>query len=120
MQFLTVKALITTGPFGFPIRGSISSMVPTVKSPVAFALLTRKWPVLGLKAEPPIPAGEMAPPNPAIMGPRWQGTSTPRPRALWPLTPDGAGNADGSGHGMPAFGPLSSTFTLMLLAGELS
>src|SRR5260370_32100345 len=95
MQFLTRKLLTTTGPFGFPIRGSISSMVPVVRSGVrvlgtALALATRKWPVLGLKAEPPIPAGERAPlqfpartvwlqnnPALAMIGPSWQSTFFP-------------------------------------------
>src|SRR6266700_2380786 len=61
MQFLTGKVFATIGPAGFPSRGSISSMVPAVRSPVALPLVTRKWPVLGLKADPPRPARETAP-----------------------------------------------------------
>src|SRR5215467_3616280 len=114
MQFLTVKLLMTTGPFGFPSLGSISSMVPTVRSPVAFALVTRKWPVLVLKAEPPIPAGEMAPeqfpagvnwlqnaPAKVRIGPWWQGTFLPPAPTPVPETPEGA-EVKGAGQGKPA------------------
>jgi hypothetical protein len=67
MQFGIRKLLMTTGPQEAPPHlvsvnlGSISSTVPTVRSPVAFEFVTRKCPVLGLKAEPPIPAKAVAP-----------------------------------------------------------
>src|SRR5260370_31951784 len=67
MQLGIRKLLMTTGPQEDPPQlvsvslGSISSIVPTVRSLVAFEFVTRKWPVLGLNAEPPIPAKAVAP-----------------------------------------------------------
>src|SRR5260370_27648181 len=63
------KVLMTTGPFG--LLGSISSTVPTVRSVgLALPFVTRKCPVLGLKAEPPIPVRATAP-KPLPGGASW-------------------------------------------------
>src|SRR5437870_5098883 len=112
MQFGMRKLLTTTGPFA-PF-GSITSILPTVRSLVAFPFETRNMPLLGLKAEPPRPTRETAPAQPAAgatwlqnapakvrIGPRWQGTSlTPATkRLLWPETPVGAAT-EGFGQGM--------------------
>src|SRR5712692_225897 len=127
MQFGILKLLTTTGP-NAPF-GSISSMVPTVKSPVAFPLVSRKWPVLGLKAEPPNPTRETAPLQPAAgvpwlqnapevlvpteksrMGPWWQGTSVPPKPTPVPETPDWTVGTEGSGQGAGALS--TATFGL--------
>src|SRR5713226_8334174 len=98
MQLGMLKLLTTTGPFA-PF-GSITSIVPTVRSPVAFPFVTRNMPLLGLKAEPPNPTRETAPAQPAAgatwlqnapaevrTGPRWQGISAPPVPTPWPDTP---------------------------------
>src|SRR2546426_9822031 len=66
MQLGMLKLLTTTGPFA-PF-GSITSIVPTVRSPVAFPFVTRNMPLLGLKADPPNPTRETAPAQPTAGG----------------------------------------------------
>jgi hypothetical protein len=69
MQFGIGKVFSTNGPFGLPRFGLITSIVPTVRLVgLAFELVTRKRPELGLKAEPPIPAIETAPTQPPLGG----------------------------------------------------
>src|SRR5712692_10738929 len=110
MQFGILKLLTTTGP-NAPF-GSITSMVPTVRSPVAFPFVTRNMPLLGLKAEPPNPTRETAPAQPAAgaiwsqntpaevrTGPWWQGTSAPPAPMPVPETPDWVVLTEGSGQG---------------------
>src|SRR5712692_11341627 len=131
MQLGMLKLLTTTGPFA-PF-GSITSIVPTVRSPVAFPFVTRNMPLLGLKAEPPSPTRETAPAQPAAgatwlqnapaevrTGPRWQGISAPPVPTPWPDTPDWTVGTEGSGQGIPAFRPPSSTVAVALFCGEPS
>ena len=61
MQSVITKVLTTTGPLGFPSRGSISSMAPTLVIPMELEFDSNKWPVLGFQTMPPKPAGDMAP-----------------------------------------------------------
>src|ERR1700740_1177305 len=147
-QLGTGKLLITAGtPLGGPPgnvwKGSISSTLPTVTSPaIEFEFVTRKWPVFGLKADPPIPARATAPTQPAGVpgpgvqktpptwvavvavscGPWWQATSGLKP-AAWPEAPLGTAGPgtpgrrpanwrDGSGQETGA-GPPSSITVLM-------
>src|SRR2546427_3757254 len=127
-----LKLLTTTGPFSR--FGSITSIDPTVRSPVAFPFVTRNMPLLGLKADPPNPTRETAPAQPAAgatwlqnapaevrTGPRWQGTSlTPATkRLLWPETPVGAAT-EGFGQGIFVFRPISSTVAVASFCGEPS
>src|ERR1700687_1488768 len=105
IQFGVTKLLTTTGPLGFPIRGSITSTVPTVRLVgLALPFVTRNMWLLGLKAEPPNPAkdttpvqlgsgvawswSQNAPLLALIMGPWWQGTFTPPVPMPTPDTPD--------------------------------
>src|SRR5215469_13618243 len=138
MQLRIGKVFTTTGPFGFV--GSISSTVPRVRSVgEALAFVTRKCPVLGLKADPPIPAIATAPkqgleglawlaqyvPSGLICGPWWHGLSGPRifTPAPCPVTPESArvdGSGQGNARGDPPFGPTSSTTTPVLFAAALS
>src|SRR5712691_11222804 len=139
MQLGMLKLLTTTGPFA-PF-GSITSIVPTVRSPVAFPFVTRNMPLLGLKADPPNPTRETAPAQPMAgatwlqnapaevrTGPRWQGTSLPPGTKLllrpdtpdWIRVPDRVFGTEGSGQGIVAFRPPSSTVAVALFCGEPS
>src|SRR2546427_12608492 len=126
-----LKLLTTTGPFSR--FGSITSIDPTVRSPVAFPFVTRNMPLLGLKADPPNPTRETAPAQPAAgatwvqnapaevrTGPRWQGISAPPVPTPWPDTPDWTVGTEGAGQGIPAFRPPSSTWAVALLCAEAS
>src|SRR5258708_15873134 len=69
MQFGMLKEFSTKGPFALPRFGLITSTVPYVRSEaLAFELVTRKRPELGLNADPPMPAIATAPKQPADGG----------------------------------------------------
>src|SRR5579863_264149 len=93
MQLGMGKVFSTNGPSGLPRFGLMTSTVPTVRAVgLASELVTRKRPEFGLNVDPPIPAIEVAPTQPAdggawlaqndpsglIIGPWWQGLSGPR------------------------------------------